>query len=101
VGYSQYIFYAVTQQDFIDRVSESQRGSSYPAVTDRDVLREFIPLPPLPEQQEIARILQAVDEKIRAEEARKAALEGLFRSLLHHLMTAQVRLPRAFVQQFY
>ncbi|MBA2224697.1 restriction endonuclease subunit S [Thermogemmata fonticola] len=61
---------------------------------------QSIPLPPLAEQQEIARILQAVDEKIRAEEARKVALEGLFRSLLHHLMTAQVRLPRAFVQQF-
>lgn len=59
-----------------------------------------IPLPPLPEQQEIARILQAVDEKIRAEEAYKQALEGLFRSLLHHLMTAQLRLPQQFVQQF-
>lgn len=59
-----------------------------------------IPLPPLAEQREIARILQAVDEKIRAEEARKAALEGLFRSLLHHLMTAQVRLPQDFVRQF-
>ncbi len=59
-----------------------------------------IPLPPLAEQQQIARILQAVDEKIRAEEARKQALEGLFRSLLHHLMTARVRLPQEFVLQF-
>jgi len=57
-----------------------------------------IPLPPLSEQQEIARILRTVDEKIQAEEARKQALEALFKSLLHHLMTAKIRLPHAFVE---
>ncbi|GIU81646.1 MAG: restriction endonuclease subunit S [Acidobacteria bacterium] len=75
-------------------------GSSIPQLTRPKIATYSIPLPPLAEQREIARILQAVDEKIRAEEARKAALEGLFRSLLHHLMTAQVRLPQDFVRQF-
>jgi len=64
------------------------------------LLNLVIPLPPLPEQQEIARILQAVDEKIQAEERRKEALEGLFKSLLHHLMTAKIRLPKDFVAKF-
>jgi len=41
-----------------------------------------------------------VDRKIEAEEARKEALEGLFKSLLHDLMTAKIRLPKAFVEQF-
>jgi len=59
-----------------------------------------IPLPPLPEQREIARILQAVDEKIQAEEKRKEALEALFKALLHYLMTAKIRLPKEFVTQF-
>jgi type I restriction enzyme S subunit len=59
-----------------------------------------IPLPPLAEQREIARILQAVDRKIEAEEVRRGALEGLFRSLLHQLMTAKRRLPAEFVAQF-
>ncbi len=61
------------------------------------LLNLLIPLPPLPEQQEIARILDAVDEKIRAEEARREALEALFKTLLHHLMTARVRVPVGFV----
>ncbi len=59
-----------------------------------------IPLPPLPEQQDIARILQMVDRKIEAEEAKRKALEELFRSLLHELMTARRRLPAQFVTQF-
>lgn len=59
-----------------------------------------IPLPPLVEQQEIARILAAVDEKIAAEEKRRAVLAALFKSLLAQLMSGRVRVPRTFVAQF-
>jgi type I restriction enzyme S subunit len=58
----------------------------------------IIPLPPLSEQREIARILQAVDRRIEAEEAYVRALETLFKSLLHELMTARRRLPKEFVE---
>jgi type I restriction enzyme S subunit len=75
----------------VKRVSEHQHGSSYPAVTDKDVLRESIPFPPPSEQQKIAHILSAVDERIEKEENRKKALEGLFKSLLHNLMTGKIR----------
>ena len=59
-----------------------------------------IPLPPLSEQQQIARILRAVDRRIEAEENRKQALDDLFRSLLHNLMTAKIRLPKEFIDRF-
>ena len=45
-------------------------------------------------------MLQTVDEKIRAEEGRKEALEALFKTLLHDLMTAKRRLPGEFAAQF-
>jgi len=50
-----------------------------------------VPFPPFSEQREIARILQTVDRKIETEEGRKAALEALFKTLLHDLMTARIR----------
>jgi type I restriction enzyme S subunit len=55
-------------------------------------LKEFIiPLPPLPEQQRIASILSAIDDKIQAEEQKKEALKETFNSLLKDLMTAKIR----------
>ncbi len=35
----KFVFHAVSTDDFVERVSASQRGSSYPAVTDRDIFR--------------------------------------------------------------
>jgi type I restriction enzyme S subunit len=37
--------------------------------------------------------LAVVDAKLAAEESRRSALTALFQSLLHHLLTGQVRLP--------
>ena len=56
------------------------------------VLKELsIPLPPLAVQQRIAEILQTVDEKIQAEEKKKQALDNLFNSMLHMLMSGKLR----------
>lgn len=95
-----FLFCAVLRDQFVASVSENQRGSSYPAVTDNDVKRALIPLPPLAEQREIARILQAVDRRIAAEEAYARALGDLFKTLLHELMTARRRVPPAVVDAF-
>jgi len=59
-----------------------------------------IPVPSLDEQREIVHILQTIDRKIEAEEKRKQALEAFFETLLHHLMTAEVRLSENFVSRF-
>lgn len=58
-----------------------------------------IPLPVLREQQEISHILESVDLKIEAEEARLQALSTLFQTLLHHLMTGQVRMADLTIPQ--
>jgi len=55
-----------------------------------------MPLPPLSEQRAIARVLRTVDKKLQAEEARKQALEALFKSLLNNLMTGKIRVRMLF-----
>jgi len=71
--------------------------SQYVAGTTRQkltlsVLRSIpLPLPPLEEQQKIAQILQSIDRRIEKEEKYKNALQNLFKSLLHNLMTGKIR----------
>ncbi len=50
-----------------------------------------IPKPTYQEQREIADAIGAVDTKIHHHRQKKVKLEDLFRTLLHQLMTAQIR----------
>lgn len=67
------------------------RGVSQSNISATKLKTFPIPLPPLPEQRKIASMLSAIDEKIEAEENKKKALEDLFNTLLHNLMTARIR----------
>ena len=49
----QFIYYYVQTDDFVSRLNQLQRGTSYPAVRNDDVLAQEIPLAPLPEQHRI------------------------------------------------
>lgn len=82
-----FLFHAVSSPDFLARVTAHQRGSSYPAVSDSDVLRQLLPLPPLPEQRAIAHVLNAVQRAREATEAVIAATRELKRSLMRQLFT--------------
>ncbi|MGA9350823.1 MAG: restriction endonuclease subunit S [Anaerolineae bacterium] len=69
----------------------TQFGTTRQGLNYGQVRSLSVPLPPIIEQQEIARTLSAVDRKIEVEEQRKAALQALFKTMLHQLMTGQVR----------
>ena len=69
----------------------ASRGVSQSNINATKLKGFSIPLPPLPTQQKIASILSTVDQKIEAEENKKKALDELFRSLLHNLMTGKIR----------
>jgi type I restriction enzyme S subunit len=89
--YRQFLVVAL-QSDMVQaQIQARATKTSQPKLALARIKEIPIPLPPLDEQREIARMLQAVDAKIAAEQARRAALEELFKSLLHLLMTGKVR----------
>jgi type I restriction enzyme S subunit len=80
-------------RSFLRRLDELSPQTTIKTI-QAPVLRSIpIPLPPLSEQREMAAQLAAVDAKLETEESRREALDALFKSLLHHLMTAKLRLP--------
>ena len=67
----RFIFYFVLNDEFIDKLNPLQRGTSYPAVRDGDVLSQEVPLPPLAEQH---RIVAEIETQFTRLDASVAAL---------------------------
>lgn len=55
--YNRFLYYFIQGDEFIGRMAELERGTSYPAVTDSDVKSTKIRLPPLPEQRRLVHLL--------------------------------------------
>ena len=70
-----------------------KRGSGVTAkhLNVADVKCLKVPVPPLPVQNKITSILSSIDQKLAADQSRKEALDTMFTSLLHDLMTARIR----------
>jgi len=75
----------------LNQLSGEHAKTTLPSLQKADLINYSLPLPPLPIQQKIASILSAIDAKIEAEENKKKSLEDLFKTLLHNLMTAKIR----------
>lgn len=72
-------------------LSGEHSKTTLPSLKREDLELFPIPLPPLPEQREIAKILQTVDQKIEIEQKKKELHEELFKSMLNKLMTGEIR----------
>ena len=67
-------------------------GGSTKAALTCGFLRDYLlPLPSLDEQRQIATVLTTIDRKLAHHRAKRASLHSLFQTLLHQLMTAQIR----------
>jgi type I restriction enzyme S subunit len=88
-AHTQYLnYYLITQQPAMDRLA--------PRGTQKNINIQFlkpwpVPLPTSEEQGEISSVLAAADKKIRLATAKRDQLHDLFRTLLHELMTAKIR----------
>ncbi len=90
-GLGKFVYYAVQRPEFVDLLARIETGASYPAVTDRQVKSQLIPLPSQEEREQIVAILDAIDRKIELHRKKRAVLEELFKALLHKLMTGEIR----------
>ena len=87
----RYLYSRLLTDGFIKRMGELERGASYPAVRDFDVLNEVIPLPPPEEQRKIAAVLGVVQRAIEQQERLLALTAELKKTLLHQLFTQGLR----------
>jgi len=66
-------------------------GASNPTLNRNTVHAELVTYPDIEEQENIGRIIRTVEDKAGVHELKRRSLADLFRTLLHQLMTAQIR----------
>ena len=87
----EFLFHSILSEAFKVRAISFQDRTGIPKI-NRDQLNSIpLALPPLEEQQEIAEVLTACDQKIDALEAESALHDELVRALLEELMTGRIR----------
>lgn len=75
------------------QITMNKAGAAQPGINGTVLGNLLVPVPPtIDEQERVSTPLYDLDEKIAAEEDRKAALQDFFQSMLHQLMTGQIRL---------
>ena len=87
---SRFLYHYTMHREFVNSLSELVSGAMYPAVTDKQVFDQIIPLPPLVEQRRIVVALEA--QMAMVERARKAAEE-----ILEAVKALSENLPRKFL----
>lgn len=98
----EFVFYYLLTDKFNARIAEHQHGASYPAVTDKKVREQTIPLPDLPEQRKIATVLFRIQKAIELQEAiiertrelKKAAMQFVFTHGLRGEKTKETEIGR-------
>lgn len=83
---TDFLFYSLKKKRF-----SAEKAENYPTLSLQEIKETLISIPPIFEQHEVARILRTVDKRIEAEETYVKALDELFKSLLHNLMTGKIR----------
>lgn len=84
----QYLFSSEIERQFYQLLV----GSNYPAINSSDLRKLKIPLPPLPEQKAIAKVLSTWDDAIHKTEQLIAQKELHKKWLMQNLLTGKMRL---------
>jgi type I restriction enzyme, S subunit len=79
-----YLHQLIKSQDFTDKATETSSGTKMPRADWNSLEKLEYNLPPLPEQQSIASILSAIDDKIENNLAINKTLEEMAMALYKH-----------------
>lgn len=82
-----FLFHTIMGNAVLEQANRHAIGSSYPAVTEKDVARFRVYSPPVVHQSKIAEVLDTLDAAIRGTEAVVAKLRAMKQGLLHDLLT--------------
>jgi len=89
---ARYIMYALASQACQEQIQRVTSRNAQPKLALTRIEKLLVPFPPIEkEQREIVNILDAINNKIDLHRRKRAVLDDLFKTLLHKLMTGEIR----------
>ena len=88
---TNYMFFFYYFQSIKERLETLSKGSTFKAITKKDLEELTVLNPSLKEQKLIAEILSTVDRTIEVVDAGVVRLEGLKKALMRELLTGRIR----------
>jgi len=98
---NKFIFYHLFFKIIMKQIESFITGSNYPAINSSDVKSLKIPLPLLPEQKKIAKILSTWDEVIEKLNSYIEAKKKLKKALMQKLLTGKQRFKEFVIRDSY
>ncbi|EOV4086764.1 restriction endonuclease subunit S [Campylobacter upsaliensis] len=90
-----FVYYALLENSFVERVILKSTGSNYPAITSNDFADLKIPLPPLQEQEEIAEFLDSkvaqIDSVIEKTKKQITLIKEYKNTLINEAVCGRIR----------
>lgn len=86
-----FLFYIVTRDSFVERLSSNTSGALYPAVNENDIRAMAISLPPLEEQQRIVEILDRTENIKRLRQQTIETTQRIAPALFYEMFGNPVR----------
>ena len=92
----RFVFYRLMELYQSGQTEDIQRRTTGIRNLDFTAYKERARFPriPLPEQKKIAHILSTIQQKVDNAQSKKSKLQDIFRTLLHELMTAKIRVHK-------
>lgn len=88
----RFLMYALASDACQYQIAQATAKNAQPKLALTRIEQLLVPIPStLNEQREISDILDTIDRKIALHKRKRAVLESLFKSLLHKLMTGEIR----------
>jgi type I restriction enzyme S subunit len=88
---SGFIYQLIFAEYINNQVMARCTGTSFPAISAKDLAGVYVKIPPLPEQKKIANILNTWDKAIAAQEKLISQKEALKKGLMQELLTGKKR----------
>jgi type I restriction enzyme, S subunit len=86
-----FLFYFLLSRKFLDHLYPTAKGMKQANLSTHAMKRLKVPVPNIEEQKEIVSYFRSIDRETEFHQKRIDLLTDLFRTLLHQLMTAELR----------